>query len=209
MHNRPIPHLTSTMLWLLVAIASFLVWGCAIDTNNPAGAGGSANVSGTTASSPYPPLNEQMLRDGPAPGVHFFQPPVPEMDDHWCDSLTQSRLCRDEFSSTVGFPFVVTVRVPDGALAHDEVITVVMPLSCYAIADFYPHPYQFQDQIEIHWMVGNFGLPRDYDYSRLIPFYVNDAGDYIEMSHQWLNGHRELVVFTNHFSRYIIGQRAG
>jgi hypothetical protein len=129
------------------------------------------------------------------------------LDDGDCDSMSAQGRCDPDHNRVVTLNGLVQINVSIGDLSTAELIQIIAPSGCLAVADFYPHPYQFNGPVEIIWLVGAMGLPRDFDYSTLVPFYVTDAGEYIEMPHEWRGDYRQLVVTTDHFSRYIVGQR--
>jgi hypothetical protein len=159
---------------------------------------------------PYPSLTEEMLTDGPAPGYRFLQLPAADMLDALpCDTLQNSRWCSRTSDNTFRIDHLVEVRIPRYRLPESATVTIISPMACQAVADFYPHPLQFTGDVEIKWYVKDFGLPRNFDYSTLIPWYVNDQGEFEQVAFEWQHGHDFLVVTTDHFSRYIISQCGG
>jgi hypothetical protein len=190
------PWIIAPLLLLVV-----LVWGCSSDYMPTSSTEQEPEQSMGT---PYPPLTPE---NAPA-GFQFLSTNTANrMDDYGCDSLVTSRYCRTTNTSVVGFPWLVSVTITSGDLPRNTTVSVVVPSDCWAVADFYPHPYQFNGTIEITWNVAAMGLPANFNYDSLIPLYVNDAGEYIPMNYEWVGGHNQLIVYTNHFSRYIIGQR--
>jgi hypothetical protein len=81
------------------------------------------------------------------------------------------------------------------------------PIGCLGIIDCTPHPYQFNNMIEIRWRLSEFSVPES-QWGDLVPYYWNEnTWQLEEMPHFFDND--ELVMHTDHFSRYIVGQRIG
>ena len=194
----------ASVLVLLMTAVIMLVIGCSTD-NTPLGpaANSSASKMVPKVSSQYPPLANDLAR---IPGGFKALPAAAtQLDDHWCDSISASRMCDDSRTTTVQLGSMVSVRVSRGDLSGDTTITIIAPEACIAAADFYPHPYHFNGTVEITWNIHAFNLPRNFDYSKIVPWYVTEDGQYVPLQYSWLDGHNFLQVYTNHFSRYILG----
>jgi hypothetical protein len=198
-----------SILLLALAVALMLITGCSKDSSPVASSspGSDNGQPATSTDTPYPAL-DQVLAHMPA----GYSPLTPRLSDAArtegrCDTLRASHLCFDEWliDQTVSIPHLVSIKISHGDLSSDALIKIVAPSACVAAADFYPHPYQFAGTVEITWSVKDFGLPSNFDYSTLIPWYVTDAGEFVQMPYAWVHGHDYLVVYTNHFSRYILG----
>jgi len=195
----------SVILMVIMAAVVMLVIGCSTD-NSPLGpvANPSDSHANSGASFQYPPLTDQMLAHLPG-GLKPLSVGAVALDDH-CDSMSVSRWCHDEaFSTTVSLGTLVSIHLSHGDLQSDTLVTIVVPRSCEAVADFYPHPYHFNATVEITWNIRSLNLPRNYDYSQIVPWYVTETGEYVPLQYSWQHGHDYLVVYTNHFSRYILG----
>jgi hypothetical protein len=192
------------LLMVIMAAVVMLVVGCSTE-NSPLGpvASPSNSQPNSGAVSQYPPLTDEMLANLPG-GLRALSLGATAVDG-WCDTVQTARWCRDDHDNTVSLLNLVSINIPRGALSEDEIVTIVAPNSCVAVADFYPHPYLFNSTVEITWNIGMMHLPRNYDYSQIVPWYVTDAGEYIPLQYHWEHGHDYLVVYTNHFSRYILG----
>ncbi len=193
------------ILTAFIFVGVWLVTGCS--NSNPVSP---AEVStGGDLVPSYPPLTGELLQSGPAAGFRFFSREMnANLDDPpSCDSLLADGLCRPQANRTITLNQTVQLVITQGDVGENVVISAVAPNGCFEIVDFYPHPYQFSGPIEIHWMIGLMGLPEDFDYSSLVPFYVTDDGVYEEMPHEWTNNYQELIVHTDHFSRYVVAQR--
>jgi hypothetical protein len=154
----------------------------------------------------YPPITEQMLAEGPAPGYRYVMPRNSALDT---DSLMKSERCRRNNHKDVKINHLVKIRVDQERVPQDTTVTIVAPLGYAMVADFYPHPLQFTGSVVITWDIKAFDLPDDFDFESLVPLYVDDDGNAVEMPHEWNHGWDNLLVHTDHFSRYIIAQRAG
>jgi hypothetical protein len=201
MRYRNLMHL-STLLTLAMVL---LLAGCGTDRTSVTS---SSDASGTSEFQ-YPKITPDDLAKGPVPGFRFFNASAtPNIDFSECAEISTSRWCGPTTNRTIGFAFMVSVRITPGDMPSSNWITVTLPLGeCFAVADFYPHPYLFNGTVELVWDLNGFDLPRDFDYTTLIPFYVNDAGEYEQMPFTWDGSHQILTVYTNHCSRYIIGQK--
>ena len=190
----------------LTALLVVVLMGCSEEFNSPVSSS-STEVAVSPPEFQYPLLTPELLAAGPAPGYRFLNLPATALDDNFCDSLNLAQMARPNQDRTLDFQNFVEVYIPEGAVASGVMIRMVAPTTCVAVADFYPHPYQFNGPIEIRWQIGEMNFPEGFDYSTLVPWYVTDAGEYVPVEYEWVNGYDELVVRTDHFSRYIIGQR--
>jgi hypothetical protein len=155
----------------------------------------------------YPELTPELLAAGPAPGYRFVTTnlePSGTLDAVNCDSMSASRTCAAGRVNSVVIP-LVTLYIPAGANPWNTVIRIVAPSGCVAVADFYPHPYQFSGPVQIQWNLKALGLPAGFDYTTLVPWYLTDTGEYVPVAYQLSLNRKILTVFTDHFSRYIIG----
>ncbi|HEY3295082.1 MAG TPA: hypothetical protein VGL38_06570 [bacterium] len=195
----------ASILMLLMAATVLLVIGCSTENSplGPAASPAEHQIAAQTPAYQYPPLTDELLSKAPA-GFRVLST-TETATDGWCDSISTSRLCRDDWTQIVPLGTLVSVRVSRGDLSSDTTIRIVAPRGCVAAADFYPHPYHFNGTVEITWNIHSLNLPRDYDYSRIVPWYVTEAGEYVALQYTWIGYHDYLVVYTNHFSRYILG----
>lgn len=191
-------------LSLLTAGLIALVSGCSSDSVPTTAPLSSTKPSGEFQ---YPELTPEMLAAGPAPGYRFVTTNLElsrTLDAVNCDSMSVSRNCAAGRVNSVVIP-LVTLYIPAGANPWNTVMRIVAPSGCVAVADFYPHPYQFNSPVQIQWNLKALGLPAGFDYTTLVPFYVTDQGQCVPMPYQFSSDMKWLIVFTNHFSRYIIG----
>lgn len=125
-----------------------------------------------------------------------------------CDSVSVSQLCRRLLSlNLLSILNLTQLYVQGSDLPHNQTITMVMPNTCEAVVDLYPHPFQFNGTVELRWLLpqlryGELLNPRD-----IAAFYVHDDGT-VELADQsWGPLNLFLTVRTDHFSRYIIARR--
>jgi hypothetical protein len=192
-------------LSLLTAGLIALVSGCSSDSVPTTAPLSSTKPSGEFQ---YPELTPEMLAAGPAPGYRFVTTnlePSRTLDAVNCDSMSEARYCAAGRVNSVVIP-LVTLYIPAGANPHATVVRIVAPSGCVAVADFYPHPYQFNSPVQIQWNLKALGLPAGFDYTTLVPWYLTDDGQYVPVAYQLSWDRKTLTVFTNHFSRYIIGE---
>lgn len=159
----------------------------------------------------YPELTPEMLAAGPAPGYRFLQLPNDRTMDSPppCDSLSDEGLAGPRHDKTLKIDHLVEVKIRKENMPQDATIRVIAPIACYTVIDCYPHPFQFNGMVEIKWKIKDLDLPNDFDFESLVPLYVTDDGQYVEVAHEWQGNYDKLLVWTDHFSRYIIAQRVG
>lgn len=193
---------------LALFMVLIFVTACSVD-HAPMGSGGGSDAT-VDMGDPYPPLTPDILARGPAAGYKFVTIPAASsvLDALPCNKFRASRWCMTWTDQSVKIERLVEVRINRYRMPFDNRISIVAPQGCLAVADFYPHPFQFRGTVEIRWQIGEMGFPRDFDFDSLIPWYITDEGEYVPMPYEWRDGHDELVVFTDHFSRYILGARA-
>jgi hypothetical protein len=100
--------------------------------------------------------------------------------------------------------------IPPGALPNDTLVTVYAENPGWAIADFGPHPTQFNATVEFWIDCIHLVYSGDFDFERdLGMFYIPDGEDSEFVPHDfWINW-RNLTAHgsTDHFSRYILARR--
>lgn len=151
----------------------------------------------------YPPIEELSV---PA-GFQVLGMTARERLDDNCDSASQQQFCREDQIRTINVNGVVSVYIPRNAMPTNATIQVILPSRCSQIIDCYPHPFQFEAPVQIIWNISQLQLPQGFDFDSLVPWYVNDAGELIPVTYRWVGDHEQLIVETDHFSRYIVGQR--
>jgi hypothetical protein len=187
-------------LYLFIALVAVFTVGCAVDSIPTAGISNDSQTVSTNQLSGYKTLSINIT--DPSGNLDGGNPPPPP-----CGPMSASGFCTITNNNKVKINHLVEVRINRGLMPFDNTINIYAPSSCEAVADFSPHPFNFTGNIEISWKVKEFGLPANFDYSTLIPWYVDDQGNYVQVAYEWRGGYDELVVYTNHFSRYIISQR--
>jgi hypothetical protein len=204
---------TIISLLILTAGLLFVLTGCSMDSAPTSGNATSETVNQSdndgyvpAPPSDYPPLTPGELTDGPAPGFQFkkLSREAATLDG---GPRAVSRFIFARFGGDVQISHLVKVHFSPWDLPRDLQITIWVPDDNYAVADFGPHPMQFNGDVEITWSVYDmFHLPDDYDFSQLVPWYVNDQGQYVPVVSSWTPDHHYLTIRTNHFSRYIISE---
>ncbi|MBU0691641.1 hypothetical protein KKH18_07485, partial [bacterium] len=99
-------------------------------------------------------------------------------------------------------------RIPPNALPYDCEVSVYSENPGYAIADFGPHPLQFNEPVEIWVDMIHLVYDPDFDFDEdLRVYYVPEEGQFVEHEF-WLDMSDYTVhAITNHFSRYILAKR--
>jgi hypothetical protein len=192
----------------ILSALALLAIGCS-ELNAPTA---SQSTDAVIESVQYPPV-EDVLAIVEAAGYRVIDmSPASALDDN-CDSVSTSRLCRTTNQTNLQISGLVRLEVPGSVLPYNMDITITAPASCFGVADFYPHPTQFNGNVTIIWDVRAMNLPSDFDFTSIVPLYVHDDGTIEEVTYHWdveddgeVNYER-LFVQTNHFSRYIITSR--
>lgn len=173
-----------------------------------------SDLSSPTASNPtienagnnfYAPI-EETIAAIENQGLRALNYAVTALDDN-CDSMLAERFARPHQGGSLNLQGIVRLEWLPGTLPNEMVLQIVSPARCIGVADFYPHPTHFNGYLNIVWDIRALNLPSDYNYDNLVPLYVHDDGTVEEVQYQWRGGRNELVVQTNHFSRYVITQR--
>lgn len=206
--NRRYSKLPQVAMILLAGLSLVVLTSCSEEFNAPL-AGSDTQTVAPSEEFRYPELTPEMLAAGPAPGYRFVQ--IPSALDYGGDTVATSKVCRRGRDENLNISHMLELRIYAGCLQQDNtLVTVIAPLGPrVAVADLYPHPYQFNSTVRIKWKLNEMGFPAGTDFSTFVPFYVDDNGNYIEMPHEWENGYDKLLVYTDHFSRYIIGAPSG
>jgi len=161
----------------------------------------------TFVPSQYPPL-EDAIANLELAGYRTVNPaPQARLDDHECDSVIVDRYARVGQGGNLNMSGLVRLEWESGVVPNNMTLQIVAPSECIGAADFYPHPTYFNGNVRIIWDMDALDLPDDFDYSTIVPLYIHDDGTPEEVSYSWRQNNRQLVVETNHFSRYIISQR--
>jgi hypothetical protein len=167
-----------------------------------------------SGSSDYPPITEELLQNGPAPGhpiVTLERPSGMMSVENWDYAEVWVKRNRGDYVRTSQGSGCM---IGNYALPQDTLITVTLPVEGYAIVDFGPHPLQFHRDI---WLVLSLNgtSPSDdsdgdgwHDFRGqrdLTIFYYNEETGEYEPYPSYYDPHRNaLMCLTNHFSRYII-----
>ena len=195
---------------------------------------GSNQTDSPTSGSSYPPISDELLLNGPAPGYHVLTMERPasmmgiENWDYAEDFLylmDGGQVLAQQGSGCVIGPW---------ALPTDTLVTVTLPQEGYAIVDYGPHPLQFNRDILLildldgtDWedsgseppdmgikdpRGGQAGGGGDPVYEEtpddLAIFYYNEqTGEYEEYPSMYDRMNNAVVCWTDHFSRYIIAGR--
>jgi hypothetical protein len=163
--------------------------------------------SSVSSSSDYPPITEELLQNGPAPGhpiLRLEQPPSAMGVENWdyAEAWIAAKKGGQVFTSQ-GSGCII----PAKALSRNELITVTLPQRGYAIVDFGPHPLRFNKYIWIAISLNGTDLDEnDWHHIQNIQiYYWNDETNTYELYPSYYDPHRNaLMCLTNHFSRYII-----
>lgn len=125
-----------------------------------------------------------------------------------CDSVVTSQLCRRLISlNLLSILNLTQLWIQGNDLPHNQTITMVMPNTCEAVVDLYPHPFQFNSTVELRWLLPQLRYGQILNPDDIAAFYVHDDGT-VELADQsWGPLNLYLTVRTDHFSRYIIARR--
>ncbi len=177
---------------------------------------GCSELNAPTASSPtetstenfqYPPIDNVIATVENA-GYKVVSPRAQAtLDDPNCDSIRTDRYARVNQAGSLNLQSIVRLEWTQNVLPSNMTLSIVAPSECLGVADFYPHPTFFNGTVNIVWNVSIMDLPDDFNFDNLVPLYVHDDGTIEEVQYSWRGNHQQLVVVTNHFSRYIITQR--
>lgn len=198
--------MSGTKRWSAVSLSMVLLLlfasGCAelspvdsVETGLPAG-----------SSSGYPPITEELLQNGPAPGhpILTLEWPAGAMGvENWdyAEAWVERKPGGEVFTSQ-GSGCLIAKK----ALPQDTMVTVMLPEEGYAIVDFGPHPLQFQKKMWIVLSLNGIGISVDSPKrTRLTVFYYSEeTGTYERYPSHYDPDRNALMCRTNHFSRYII-----
>ncbi len=153
----------------------------------------------------YPPI-DNVIANVEAAGYRVVSlEAMSTLDDQDCDSISETREARTTNVTNIQISGLVKLRVPGNVLPNNMDITIVAPSTCYGVCDFYPHPTQFNGNVEIEWDLDVMNLPEGASPADIIPLYVHDDGTIEEVN--FVLSNNKITVITNHFSRYIITSR--
>ncbi len=125
-----------------------------------------------------------------------------------CDSVSISQLCRRLLSlNLLSILNLTQLYVQGSDLPHNQTITMVMPNTCEAVVDLYPHPFQFSGTVELRWLLPQLRYGQILNPNDIAAFYVRDDGTTELADQSWGPLNLYLTVRTDHFSRYIIASR--
>ncbi|MCB9365673.1 MAG: hypothetical protein H6506_04830 [Calditrichaeota bacterium] len=192
--------------WIIAGIIALLVF--AVGCSEISAPTMSSDADITSESTQYPPI-EGVIANLESQGYRVVMTAQTALDDNddECDTVIVDRYARVNQGGSLNLQGLVRLEWLPGIIPNDMTIEIVSPAHCLGVADFYPHPTQFNGYLNIVWDIGALDLPDDFDFDNLVPLYIHDDGTVEEVMHQWRGGHNELVVQTNHFSRYIITSR--
>jgi hypothetical protein len=154
----------------------------------------------------YPELTPEMLAAGPAPGYRIVPLPSEQLDA--CDTARASAFCHWDHSRNIVIGRFVQLTYFSGLMNSDTTLSIVALNRCVPVADFYPHSMQFSGSVRMEFKIHEMGYDRIVDPATLVVLYYHeDAGEYEPVPFTWEGNYHCMIVYTDHFSRYIIGQR--
>lgn len=124
-----------------------------------------------------------------------------------CDSVVVSQLCRRLTLNILSLLDLTRLTVQGSDLPHNQTITMVMPNTCEAVVDLYPHPFQFNSEVELRWLLPQLRFDLPGNTNDIACFYVHDDGTTELADYSWGPLNLWLTLRTDHFSRYIIARR--
>lgn len=202
---RSNPKHIKVALSLILAASAYLI-GCSTEKLSTGGESTEAYYEENDFT--YPPLTAEMLEAEPIPGYRIFRFGTASAldNDLPCDSLSDTERVRRNDDESLDLDGTIKLDIDQGLVPYTVTIRMIAPVACYGVVDFYPHPYQFNGPVEVRWELSELNISPE-DWQDLVPLYWNEAtGEYELMDHEWPNDD-ELLMRTDHFSRYILGQR--
>jgi hypothetical protein len=213
--------LRGTLLLLLSFSLIVMFAGCSSD--------GSFPINSPSTGIQPPPLTEENLAAGPAPGYSYLNIDVtslfPGMSAE--NPMLTQRLLFPGIGGSVYFPDPLSgiggqtqpvpmdwwhgVYVPPDAIRESVMIGMCVPNPTVAAVDFSPHPYQFERiiRVELSYHGSNLAQMGATPQDLVIMWWNENLGEYQEIPTQ-LNARAEkLYGITDHFSRYIIASGGG
>lgn len=214
---------------LTLSLMMLLVISTGCSNLSPLSSNQTDSPAGNTSN--YPPITDELLLNGPAPGYHILtmeRPPSMMGIENW--DRAEAFLMQREGGSVLTQQGSGCVINP-WTLPSDMWITVTLPEVGYAIVDFGPHPLQFSrgnllvlDMDGTEWEpsgsdIGGGGMMNPGGKGGGAPVYVatpediaifyynEETGEYEEYLSMYDPVENALVCWTDHFSRYIIAGR--
>jgi len=202
------------MMWvaMIAVIMLGVMMGCSIQSP--------MSVSDNMAIPP-PPLTEDNIAAGPAPGYGYLPVDVTQIYSGMNTDrpMYTRQLLRAGIGGSVYFPSPLSlpgnpmfmtwwhgVMIPPTALAQDVMITMLVPDPNFAVVDFGPHPYSFESdiQVELSYSCANLNQIGVEPEQLVIMYWDETVGQYEEIPTFLNRTDLKLYGRTNHFSRYII-----
>jgi len=200
---------------LMAYFSIILVVGCA--NQSP------ISVDSNSVSIPSPPMTDENIAAGPAPGYHYL--PVDMSSEfngmgvetsmftqQWVrQGVGGSVYFTDPRNSTLQMTWWHGVTIPAAALSEDVLVGVFVPDTRFVNVEFTPSPYQFvaNVQIELSYRCASLIQLGVSPQDLVIMYWDTTIGAY-EIVPSVLNTNTmKLNGTTNHFSRYIIASGGG
>ena len=191
------------LLMLIMAAVVMLVIGCSSDRTPTGPNTQTSSVSGTEFQ--YPELTPEFLEHC-LPAGYKLAPSMETLDA--CDTVRASHFSQWDHQATINIDHFIEFTYFPGMMNRDTTISIVAPNGCVPVADFYPHPTQFSGYVRMKFKIHEMGYDRVVNPATLVPMYYNENTGLCEpLTYQWEGNYQCIIVWTNHFSRYIITQR--
>jgi hypothetical protein len=150
----------------------------------------------------YPELTPEFLEHALPAGYRVV--PIPTTLDA-CDSAQASAFCHWNQQKTINISHFIEFTYYPNLMPCDTTIQIVAPNRCVPVADFYPHPTQFSGMVKMKFKIHEMGYDRVVNPATLAMFYYNENTGVCEpLPFTWEGNYQCLIVYTDHFSRYII-----
>lgn len=209
---------TILLIGLLYLTVVFLAIGCS-DNSSPLSSTDPAQPQASSLSSILPPLTDDELQAGPAEGFSFVKVDL-EQAAQVPSRRSENRLDYGDWNGPGMVSQWMTIEwggylydycghdcwIPQWMLPYDTLVTISTPNPGWAIADYGPHPTQFNGMVEIGLCLYGVQLPEGADPRELTIWYINDDGEWEYIGGEFWPPYW-FVAQTDHFSRYILARR--
>lgn len=193
----------TAVLTVLTGVFIFLT-ACSKDYTPPA----SSNMDQTGQSEfRYSELTPEFLEQAVPPGYRV--PSLPgALDEDESDTMAVSVWCQSDQNRVIQITHFIQLRYYRNLMSTSATIQIVMPNDSLPVADFYPHPTKFSGNVQVKFLFREMGFDETVDpETMVVMYYHKDTGKFELIPFEWEGDYGAMVVETDHFSRYIVGQR--
>ena len=183
-----------------------------------------SNLSVGDITFPPPPLTNENIIDGPLDGYQYLEMEIDSMfgGSTVIDTFITQQWVYDSVGASVYFDNPIAtfpetwdwwhgVVIDPDDISEDLQIEIMMPNIHYPVLDFSPHPYSFDDIVQLEFSYRYCDLQSlGFTPSDLVIMYWNqEIGIYEIITSNLIEEDEKLIVMTDHFSRYVIAVGRG